>query len=806
MVKMNLLVAYRSMIRNKFYAFINIFGLGLGLAVSILIGIFVKDELSYDLHWDNHDRIVRISSDIKFQDNIYKMANSPAPMAKAFKEDFPEIEVAGRFRGIGQEVINIDDKYFTQDRITFADQDMLKIFKLDLVSGSFENALTNPNSSIINESTALKLFGSSDVAGKAFKLKDKSININAVYRDIPANSHFHFNVILSMEDDPISNDGIWLSNNFKTYFLLDEGASYQTLQSKFSGVYERYFGPQLQQFTGASWDQLTGSGSYVNYYLIQLKDIHLRSNLSYEIEANGNIQYIYILMAAGLFVLIIASINFMNISTARSSMRAKEVGMRKVMGGLKRQLVFQFIVESLLNAFLALIFAVVLTFLLLPLFNELTGKEIINPYFGELWIWPEVLTLSLFIGLLAGLYPAFYLSGFIPIKVLKGELSLGLKSGRLRNLLVIIQFTASVLLIFGSIVIFSQLQFTQKKSLGFNKDQVLIINETQTLGKSIESFKEELLSFPPISSVTSTGYLPTSGYRSDSPLQPKAATSTDDAVGMQQWGVDESYIPTLELKLIAGRNFSKEFATDSSAIILNETAVRRFGFKDPVGQKLKNLGDFDMFGIKEFEVVGVIEDFHFDDFKNQIVPLGLLNLPNIDKMAIRYDAGKTREVMDYTETKWKAFNPALPIQFEFMDQQYAAKYRSEEKLSSLFGSFAVLSILIACLGLFGLAAFTSDQKKKEIGVRKVLGATIGQLMIDQLKGYTRLLIVALFIGLPVGHYLMSDWLSNFAYRVNITWIIYLLPVILILLLAWATVSFISYRASVQNPADNLHTE
>ncbi len=804
---MNFLVAYRSLLRNKFYAFINILGLGLGLSTCILIGIFIKDELSFDKHWKNGERIYRVSADIRFNNNTFLMANSPAPMAESFKEDFPEIKEAARFRDVGQNVINIGETYYNQRDVVFVDQSMLRIFQLDFKSGNPENALGQPNSAIIDATTAQKLFGTEDAVGKVFEMSNNQYSVQGVYSDIPDNSHFHFPVMISMLSYPDAKSPMWLSNNFKTYFLLDENNDHRSLQDKFEGVYEKYFGPQFQQFAGVTYEQMLESGSYLNYYLTPVFDIHLKSNLGYEIEANGNMQYVWILFAAGIFVLIIAAINFMNISTARSSVRAKEVGMRKVMGGVRRQLVFQFLIESILNAFLALILAVGLTYLMLPFFNNMADKSIMNPFFGTLALWKESLTLTILVGLLAGLYPAFYLSRFAPIKVLKGQLTLGVKSGSLRNVLVITQFIASVMLIFGSMVIYSQLRFTQTKSLGFDKDQVIIINETYTLDNSIRAFRDELKNSPAISNASMSSFLPTGGNRSDSPLMPEGATSVEEAViGIQLWLTDENYVPTLNLNILEGRNFSSELASDTMAVIVNEAALKEFGYENPIGEKVYAVPGFDVYGRTEYQIIGIVEDFHFDHFKNKIGPVALFYGNSTGKVILRYEASQTESVQEYVQATWEKFNPSRPLNYDFMDQQFAAKYESEEKLGKLFGSFAIISIVIACLGLFGLAAFTSDQKKKEIGVRKVLGATVNQLMMKQLSSYTKLLGISLLLGLPTSHYLMSNWLENFAYKTDISLLVYLAPSLLILVFAWSTVSIISFKAAMQNPVNNLHQE
>ena len=805
MLNMNLKIAVRSLKRDKFYSFINIFGLALGIATCLFIGMFIKDELSYDQHWKNADRIYRAVGHLRFADNEWEMATTPAPMSAAFKEDFPEIEESARFRSMGSAIVENNDQLMIKiDQHAYADQEVFRIFSFNILEGTLD--ISEPNTVVISQSMAEKLFGNTDAVGKSFEYSETQYQITGVYEDIPANSHFHYEMLCSMENWSNSTNKEWGSNNFRTYFLLQDGADYEKLEAKFTTVYEKYFSPMLAAVSDVSWDQFLESGSFVDYSLQPLESIHLHSDLSYEIEQNGSFQYIILFGASGLFVLIIACINFMNISTARSSTRAKEVGMRKVLGSLKRYLINQFMLESVLNAVIAAAIATVLLYTLLPFFNNLTDKSIDNPYFGNLMLFPWMLAGTLIVGLLAGIYPALYLSSFKPIKVLKGELRLGVRSGWMRNTLVTIQFCVSVILIFGAVVINSQLDFIQNKSLGFNKDQVLILNNTYMMGDKIESLIEELREHPTVVNATMTGFLPTSNNRSDSPMVSKESTSNDDFVSLQIWRADEHYIPTMNMNLAEGRNFDKNLATDSNAVILNQAAVDKFGFDNPIGQKLKPMGTYKIMGLDEFKVIGVLDNFHFDSFKENIDPMVLLNVRSTGSIAVRFEAGKTDELITYLNKTWVEFNPNIPFEYTFMDQQFAAKYNSEQKLSNLFNIFSGLAIFIACLGLFGLAAFTTDQRKKELGIRKVLGASMSQLMIKQLSGYTKLLIVSMLLALPIGIYLMSKWLENFVYRTEISVLMIAVPIVAVVLLAWITVSIISFRAARQNPVNNLKYE
>lgn len=805
MLNMNLKIAIRSLKREKFYSFINIFGLALGITTCLFIGIFIKDEMSYDKHWENSDRIYRVVGDLKFGDNKWHLSTTPAPMWSAFKKDFPEIEQAARMRNLESIILELEDQRMVKiSSFAYADQEAFDIFSFQAVAGVLD--LSEPNTVLVSESTALNLYGIEESIGKSIECYDKTYVIKGVYRDIPANSHFHYEVLGSMANWDNSKSTEWGSNNFRTYFRLEEGSDYKVLESKFSTVYEKYFAPMLAAHTDMKWDEFLEKGSYVNYYLQPLEQIHLHSDLSYEIEQNGSFQYIVLFGAAGLFVLIIACINFMNISTARSSTRAKEVGMRKVLGSRKSFLVNQFMIESLLNAVIAATIATLAVYVALPFFNQLTDKQVSDPYFGSLFLFPWVILGTLIVGLLAGIYPAFYLSSFQPLRVLKGQLRLGVKSGWMRNALVVIQFSASIILIFGAVVITSQLSYIQGKSLGFNKDQVIILSNTYMMGNRVEAFEEEVKNHRSVLNSTTTSYLPTGGNRSDSPMLPKASSENEGFVSLQIWRVDEDYLPTMNMQLLEGRNFNKALSTDSNAVILNKAAVDKFGFQNPIGQLLKPMHEFDISGMKEFKVIGVVDNFHYDSFKANIDPMVLLNVKSTGSMAIRFEVGATTDLLGYLEEQWNEFNPNLPFEYTFMDQQFEANYKSEQKLSSLFSIFSGLAIFIACLGLFGLAAFTTDQRKKEIGIRKVLGASMANLMIKQLSGYTKLLLVAVILSLPIGIYIMSGWLNDFAYRTSIGVLMVSGPVLAVMALAWSTVSIISYRSARQNPVENLKYE
>ncbi|MEQ9425872.1 MAG: ABC transporter permease [Cyclobacteriaceae bacterium] len=808
MLQSNITMAFRNLLKYKFYSGLNISGLALGLASCIFILIWVTDELSYDKFYENSERIYRVSSDLKFLDNKYDMAVTPAPMAEAFKMEFPEIIESGRLRNRGGVTFKKGDRLIDQDGVLYADNSILRIFSFEILHGDREKALLEPNTLVITESVAVKFFDESNPVGKSMEsLGGKQFRIDAVIKDTPENSHFHPKMFISNEGDPQSKDGIWLSNNYFTYFLLDENNDPTALQAKFESVYPKYFGPQLEQFVGAGWDAMIQSGSHVNYFLVGLEDIHLYSHQDIEIEPNGDIQYVYMFGAIGLFILIIACINFMNISTARATIRGKEVGVRKVLGSMRSQLIAQFLTESVLFSFLALIIAVILTYTLTPFFENLTGKVVINPFFNQNQLWMPLIAGTFVIGLIAGIYPAFVLSGFKPVKVMKGQLRSGKSASVIRGVLVVFQFAMSIILIVGTVVVYKQLNFVQNKNLGFDKDGVIVLNSTATLGTKIQSFKEELLANPQIESVSVSGYLPTGEWRSDTAFQPEGASSDEDIVGIQVWGVDHDYVKTMGMEIVAGRDFSEDMVSDSTAVIMNMTAIKRFGYEEnPIDKKIKPLGSFQGTGQTELTIIGVIDDFHYDSMHDNIGPLMIYLKSDPSVMAIRFNGENVKNVVAEIESKWSEFNPNHPLDYDFMDRQYAAKYEAEERLGTIFTVFGVFAILIACLGLFGLSSFTAEQRRKELGIRKVLGASVSNLLGLLFQGYTKLLVISIVLGLPIAYYLMNQWLQDFAYHTEIGIGLLVVSAFVAMVIAWLTVSFQSLRAARVNPADNLRYE
>ena len=591
--------------------------------------------------------------------------------------------------------------------------------------------------------------------------------------------------------------------------MLREGTNVAAFEAKvFPHLLEKYISPFIEQVMGKSYEEIaTSTGAFIKYHYQPLTDIHLRSNLAIELSPNGSIQYVWIFSAAALFILLIACVNFMNLSTARSSIRAKEIGVRKVLGSMRSNLINQFLVESVLMAGLAFLVGILLAQLALPYYNNLADKQLILP-FASLPFWGIALLSMLGVGLLAGSYPAFYLSAFKPIKTLSGKF---LEKGgnlSLRNGLVVFQFLIAVLLIIGTLVINRQMDFIQNKKMGFERDQLLILNNAYPLGKKVFTFKKELLNNPQITQATVSGYLPIPSSRSDSPMCRSQEMRDDNCMQTQMWQVDEDYIPTLGMELVAGRNFSPEMATDSNAVIINETAVKMLGLENPIGYKL--YGDNGSLGTEEGlplkTVIGVVKDFHFESLRNNIGAVSLFLNPFASKVVLKVNTNDLPTLIAEVERKWKDFSPGQPFAYRFMDESFDQVYRSERRISSLFTIFSGLSILIACLGLFGLAAFATERRTKEIGIRKVLGASTAGLVALLSKDFLKLVFVSLIIAIPIAWYMMNNWLQDFAYSASIDWRIFAIAGFAAIAVAFFTVSFQSIKAALANPIKSLKTE
>ncbi|MFD2571014.1 ABC transporter permease [Spirosoma soli] len=813
MIRNYIKIAWRNLRKQRGFAFINIFGLAVGLACCLLITLYVADELSYDRFHAKADRIYRINADIKFGGNDMRMAVSPDPVGPTLKNDYPQVEQFVRLHERGTWLVKQARAATSlrEDHITFADSTLFDVFTLPLVSGDPKRALALPNTVVISESAAKRHFGGQDALGKTLIFdNNKAYKVTAVMRDMPTNSHFRSDFFLTMLNDEYPW-GQWLSNNHYTYVVLREGVNYKQFEKNFDAVIEKYVGPQALQAIGSTMDQFRKAGNAYRLWLLPITDIHLHSKQQIEFMPAGDIQYVYIFSAVALFILLIACINFMNLATARSANRAKEVGVRKVLGSERQQLIGQFMSESVLMTVLAMVLALIMVVVAIPFFNTIAAKELSAQSLLSPYLLPVLVVLPIAVGLLAGSYPAFFLSSFRPISVLKGgtatrKTNVSLKNVSLRSGLVVFQFMMSVILIVGTIIVYRQITYIQTTNLGFKRDQVLTINDVYGLGKQAETFKQEVMRLPGVVSGSISGYLPTPSSRNDNSMFPEGQIDQRKAVQMQTWGVDHDYIKTLGMQIAQGRDFSREFGSDSTGIILNETAAKLFGGTNILGKRISRFDDPQGKTFKTYTVLGVVKNFHYESLRRNIGALSMVLSPNSGAASFRLSSTNLPALVKQIEAKWKQIAPGQPFSYQFLEDSFDSMYRAEQRIGTIALTFAGLAILIACLGLFGLAAFMAEQRTKEIGVRKVLGASVFSIVGLLSKDFLKLVVIAILIASPIAWYAMSQWLEDFAYKIDIEWWVFALAGLLAISIALLTVSFQSVKAALMNPVKSLRSE
>lgn len=811
-------IALRNFWKSKNISIINILGLSLGISICLIIALLVKNELGYDRHFPNAERIYRVTSDLVFGGNAMKMTFVPAPMADALLEEIPEVEAAVHFRNQGTFLIKRHEENIKESKIIYAGKDFLKVFDIPLLQGKKEGALDEPNTMLISQTMADKFFKGENAVGQSLVLDNELVfKITAVYRDIPENSHFDFHVLLSAEGLPEAKSGQWMGNNFQTYILVSPGADKIEMERKIATMTEKHLLPVLKQIMGEDFnlEVFKASGNKAEYTLMPLLDIHLHSGLVGEFKANFSITYVYLFTAIAVFILLIACINFMNLATAKSSNRAKEVGVRKSMGSGRSDLIFQFMTETFLMSFISFILAVIIASFLLPFFNDLAGRNLAMP-FDSLTFYSSLLLGSILVGLIAGIYPSLFLSGFKPAKVLKGDISNGMKNATVRSSLVVFQFSISIILISCTIGLFSQMNFILNRNLGFNKDQIIMVHDLYALGDQKQAFKQEVLNNSLIEKGTLSGFLPVSGTnRSDMPwwVLGRDIQDQENFVSIQNWRVDFDYIETLGMKIIQGRDFSMDFPSDSSAVIINASALEKFNFDgDPIGQKIASFTGDNVSGVSKDQfktktVIGVVENFHFESLKENIGAVLMYIDPKPSGIAsFKFKSQDVEEVLQYIEGKWRELAPGQPFTYDFLDDRFASMYAAEAKIGKIFAVFTGIAIFIACLGLFALAAFTAEQRKKEIGIRKALGASVSTLVLLLSKEFTKLVFISLIIGIPIAWWGMKSWLENYQYRIELSWGIFFMAAIMVLVIAWSVMGYQSLKAANTNPIDSLKSE
>jgi putative ABC transport system permease protein len=811
MIKNYFKIALRNLWKHKGFSAINIIGLAMGLACFIMIAMYVADELSYDRYNEKADRIYRINSDIRFGGTDLIMAVSADPMGATLKKDYPQVEEYTRlYASSGSKLIKKGNEFINEDRVTNADSTLFSVFTLPSIAGDSKTALNEPNTVVLTETTAKKYFSNvNDAMGKMVETNDNGstlYKVTAVIKDIPHNSHFNFDFFFSM-DNVDYGFGNFLSHNFHSYILLKPGSDYKAFNKNFTQVIDKYILPQAKQFMKIeSMDDFAKTGNKLEYSLIPLTDIHLHSSRQVELGVNGNIQYVYIFSAVALFILLIACINFMNLSTARSAGRAKEVGIRKVLGTEKKSLIRQFLTESTLMAFIALLLAVAIIWLSLSWFNNIAGKQMLFATLFKPQYLLFLLLLPVVVGVLAGSYPAFFLSSFQPISVLKGKINAGFKKSYLRSFLVVFQFWASIILIIGTIIIYKQLSYIQTTKLGFNKDQVLVVDNPGVPEANREAFKNEIAKFSGVKSAAFAGYLPVNNSsRNDNTFSTEAVMNEKNGFNMQVWNIDYNYIPTLGMEIFQGRNFSPEFGSDSSALIINESTAKVLGFDDPVGKKIFTTTGQSKESLP-YTIIGVVKNFNFESLRKNIGPLCFRLGNNKWVTAYKVSTADIAGLVKNVESKYKEMAPGMSFSYQFLDDSFDDMYREEQRVGKVALTFSLLAVLIACLGLFGLATYMAEQRTKEIGVRKVLGASVPNIVSMLSKDFLRLVLISFVIAVPVAWWAMNKWLEDFAYRITIGWWIFIAAGVIAMLIALLTVSFQAIKAAIANPVKSLRTE
>jgi putative ABC transport system permease protein len=747
---------------------------------------------------------------VKFGENHLDLAVVSPLFGQTAKDEIPAVEQTARLQwyGSGGFLIRKGDENVREGNIAWADSTLFDVFTLPMIAGNPKKALTEPNSIVITESVAKKYFDRTDVVGETLTINNtQSRKITGVIKDIPSNCHFHFTSFIPLVEHQFAREDTWAgSQNWSTYLLLKKDADVDAVVADLNKMQDRHLGPQLKQVIGKTLEEFNSQGNFFRASLIRVTDIHLHPHRIGELYGSGNIQNVYVFSGIAICILTIAIINFMNLATARSASRAREVGMRKVMGSMKGALIRQFITESFLTCAVAMILAIAITVIVLPPFNSLTGKSLVPAILLDPQIVVSLTVLTIVVGILSGSYPAFYLSAFQPVAVLKGARGNGAKKSVFRSALVVFQFAASATLITATLIVYKQMTYIQQKDMGYNREQMLIVYNIDQLGNRVAAVKTTMLQIPGVERATVTGFLPINHYRNNDSFFSSPSLELKDAISMQTWIVDEDYLSTMGMQLLEGRNFSKEIATDTSSIILNEAAARFLGNQSIIDKKLYRVTDETTKMIREFRVVGIVRDFNFSSLRDPVKPLVFTFGSNQGGMTLKLTASNIPDVVSKIEKQWKSVASDLPFEYSFMDADFDKLYKGERQTGKLITWFAAFSVLISCLGLFGLATFMAEQRTKEIGIRKVMGASVPGITALLSRDFLKLVFISVAIATPVAYYIASEWLQGFAYRISMQWWVFAASGMIAIIIALITVCFQAIKAAMQNPVTSLRSE
>jgi len=799
--------SFRAFKKQKSYVFINVIGLAIGMACTLIILLFVNYELSYDQYNKKKDRLYRVILNGKISGQEVRVTSTASVIGPTMRNEFPEVEDFLRINGWGETVITRDENHFTERAFFEADSSFFSFFSIRLIQGNKETVLNEPHTLVLSQSTASKIFGDEDPINKMLKMGNDSTHyrVTGIMEDIPDNTHFRANAIGSFMTNPRSENKNWLSNSFSTYVLLHPNASPEEVNVRFAPMIEKYVGPEVVKYFGISLSDFLEQGNKYNMYLQKLTDIHLDPSIDQELRAANDPKYLWIFGSIAVLIIIIASINFMNLSTAQASKRAKEVGIKKVSGSTRGSLLGQFLIETIILSFFALIFTILITELSLPYFNKLLGIPLTVGYFHNWYMIPVMILGAAFIGVLAGSYPAFYLSSFNPYMVLKGMKVGNSRNGKLKNILVVLQFSISIVLIVGTMIMFRQIQFMLNKELGFNKDHILVIRRAGTLGNKTKSFKEEMRSIPKVLNITSSTAVP--GHNNNNNGYRVKGRPEESYLAQTNW-VDYNYFETYDIKLSSGRIFDKSFTTDEDACIVNEMTVKNFLFDDPFSIRFINTDD-ETDEISYMPIVGVAKDFHHESLKSSISPyIFRCNGENFrwGYISIKLSANSSSETLEKVEEIWGTYTNNSPLQYFFMDKDIERLYTEEKRNAKLAILFSILGIFIASLGLYGLTSFTVQQRTKEIGVRKTFGASVYKIWLLVAKDIMMLVAISTVIAWPLIYWVAENWLQNYQYRINLRVTDFLIGLFIALIIALATISYRTIRTALLNPSDSLRYE
>jgi len=797
MLKNYIKIALRNLRKNPGYSFINIFGLAVGIAVCFTIFLWIQDELKHDRFHEHAERIYRVLWDGKVGDNEWVMPAVPVPVGETLEQEFPEVQTVTNLVINSSRTVRQEGDLIRQSGVIFADPEFFNVFTPRFLDGDSEAALNKPNSVVLTKETARKYFDDIHVAGYSLELDDgRVLEVTGVVEDWPKQSHLNFEWIEPLTAVSWLNDqrrGQWGSASVHTYFMLQKGQSIEMLQEKL----DRY----VRENVAVESSLFAAPGNYTRFHAQPLTGIHLYSRADFGLDGGGDIRYVLIFSVVGIFILILASINFVNLTTARSLKRMREIGLRKVLGSVRPQLIRQFLAESFVYVTIAVLLAVVITELWLPLFSDLAAKEMNPGYFSNPLVLGSLAVLTVLVGLMAGGYPAFHLSSFLPVQTLKEQPGTKPHSNKFRNALVAIQFCVSISLIIGTLIVHKQLDFMQNTQLGFDKEQVVVLKGAGALQGKQDTFMGELQKLPGIVTASATRSLP--GYFFDSTLFELEQPANYEQTSLSYTLADYNFVDVLGLEIVKGRNFSRQYSTDSTAYLINETAAKAIGWENPVGKTI------DIGSGSPGQVIGVVEDFHFESLHSEIKPLVIPFMRwRPQYIAVRMEAGvaNANEYLNSIEEVWEAFVPQQPFDYVFLDQNLQNWYENEIRIARLFRVFALLTLFIACLGLFGLAAYAAERRTKEIGIRKVLGAKAGSIVALLNREFLTLVVIGFLVASPVAWYAMNLWLQDFAYRIEIAPGIFALAGGAAVLIALMTVSWQAIKAALMNPVDSLRSE